>query len=421
MKVASLFAGIGGFDLALTKLGHEIVYVNEWDKYSAQTYEKNFLAGTNVSEVGGGEETQESEHESGKGLHTLPNETTVYQNGSNNEHTNWSINQRQFTRVDTRDITTVPTSDIPDHELLVGGFPCQAFSVAGKRGGFNDTRGTLFFEVARILRDKRPRYFILENVKGLLSHDSGKTFQTILGVLSDLGYDVEWQVLNSKNFGVPQNRERVYFVGYLGGKPTRKIFPIEGANSTALEYVGGIVSEANKKWLEDGKNFSRNFPQGQRVYKTSGIASTIAANAGGLGGKTGLYQTQSFIDLSYKQSKLTDQARTLQARYYKGVGGFGAQNSGVAIPVLTPDRVDKRQEGRRFKDDGEPAFTLTGQDKHGIYDGMRIRKLTPLECERLQGFPDNWTAGVSDTQRYKQLGNAVTVNVVYEVAKRLFS
>ncbi len=179
MKYVSLFAGIGGFDLALNRLGHKCVYVNEWDKYSAQTYEKNF------------------------------------------KH-----------KPDTRDITVVPTSEIPDHDLLVGGFPCQAFSIAGKRKGFNETRGTLFFDIARILKEKHTRYFILENVKGLLSHDNGNTFKTIISTLVELGYDLQWQVLNSKNFGVPQNRERVFIVGHLRGEPRPKIFPI-GANSQA--------------------------------------------------------------------------------------------------------------------------------------------------------------------------------------------
>ncbi|KKT06417.1 MAG: Cytosine-specific methyltransferase [Candidatus Woesebacteria bacterium GW2011_GWA2_44_33] len=132
-------------------------------------------------------------------------------------------------------------------------------------------------------------------------------------------------------------------------------------------------------WLKDNKQNSRNFSQGQRVYSSDGIASTIAGNAGGLGGKTGLY----------------------------------------AIPVLTPDRMEKRQNGRRFKNDGDPAFTLTSQDKHGVYDGLSIRRLTPVECERLQGFPDNWTEGISDTQRYKCLGNAVTTLVIAEIGRKL--
>lgn len=357
MKYISLFAGIGGFDLALNRQGHEAVYVNDWDKYSAQTYEKNF------------------------------------------KH-----------KPDTRSIADVETIEIPDHDILVGGFPCQSFSVAGKRGGFSDTRGTLFFEIARILKYKRPAYLLLENVKGLLSHDNGRTFEIIMRTLDELGYDTQWQVLNSKNFGVPQNRERVFIVGHLREASRPEVFPIgeshtvlnkkkhaeqearsrvsstidarygaiRNSGETYLQYIGGIQGKRDM-WIKDDKQNSRNFSQGQRVYSTKGIASALAGNAGGLGGKTGLY----------------------------------------AIPVLTPDRQEKRQNGRRFKDDGEPAFTLTSQDRHGVYDGINIRRLTPLECERLQGFPDNWTEGMSDTQRYKQLGNAVTVNVVYEIIKKI--
>lgn len=231
------------------------------------------------------------------------------------------------------DATTIDTRDLPDFDLLVGGFPCQAFSVAGKRRGFEDTRGTLFFDVARILRDKRPRHFVLENVKGLLSHDNGKTFQTILEILSDTGYDVSWSIHNSKNYGVPQNRERIYIIGNLRGEPRPQVFPVT---------------------IDDSKD--------------------------------------------------------------TGVGGVMPK---ITIPVLTPDRIVKRQNGRRFKTDGEPSFTLNTQDRHGVYDGVLIRRLTPMECERLQGFPDGWTIG-SDTQRYKQCGNAITVNVVEHVIRSLY-
>lgn len=376
MKFIDLFAGIGGFRYGLQKVEIEsesssdnesgasqhgqrafhCVWSNEWDKYANQIYAKHFR------------------------------------------------------ECDSRDIRTVDTKDIPDHDLLCAGFPCQSFSIAGKRLGFEDTRGTMFFEIARIIRDKRPRYFLLENVKGLLSHDEGKTFQTILGVLSDLGYEYQWQVLNSKNFGVPQNRERVFIVGHLRETSRPEVFPIgesysishqtkyaeqagrsrisstidarygslRNAGETYLHYIGGIRGKRDM-WLKDDKQNSRNFSQGQRVYSSDGIASTIAGNAGGLGGKTGLY----------------------------------------AIPVLTPDRMEKRQNGRRFKNDGDPAFTLTSQDKHGVYDGLNIRRLTPVECERLQGFPDNWTEGISDTQRYKCLGNAVTTLVITEIGRKL--
>lgn len=308
MKYVSLFAGIGGFDLALNRLGHECVYVNEWDKYSAITYEKNF------------------------------------------KH-----------KPDTRDITTVRTDEIPDHELLVGGFPCQSFSIAGLRRGFEDTRGTLFFDIARILQHKRPRYFILENVKGLLSHDEGKTFQTILGVLSDLGYDYQWQVLNSKNFGVPQNRERVFIVGHIRGEPRPQVFPIRGFNekSKNLKQVGNVDTIGhNSLW--------------GRVYDTNGTSSTLNAHGGGLGAKTGLY----------------------------------------AIPLKFLERNQKNLQGNH-------SYTVDTMNSGGIMQDFIVRKLTPVECERLQGFPDNWTAGLSDSIRYKQLGNAVTVNVIYEIVKRI--
>lgn len=332
MKYISLFAGIGGFDLALDRAGHECVYTNEWDKYASSVYEK------------------------------------------------------QFKRpVDTRDITTVPTSEIPNHDLLVGGFPCQAFSVAGKRRGFDDTRGTLFFEIARILQGKQPKYFILENVKGLLSHDSGETFRTIVSTLTELGYDLQWQVLNSKDFGVPQNRERVFIIGHLRGEPRPQVFPITGNNSKDFRIVGQDIAytiDANyhkgTNTLEKGRRSLVKLSQAFRVRSIDGLSSTLQGEAGGTGAKTGLY----------------------------------------AVPVLTPDRPEKRQNGRRFKENGDPSFTLTSQDRHGVFDGFKIRRLTPAECERLQGFPDGWTEGLSDTQRYKCLGNAVTVNVVEEIIKR---
>ena len=137
-----------------------------------------------------------------------------------------SIYQKHFpNHTNYGDITKINEKELPDFELLVGGFPCQSFSIAGKRGGFNDTRGTLFFEIARIIRKKQPRLLLLENVKGLLSHDKGKTFATIISTLDELGYDIQWQVLNSKNHGVPQNRERVFIVGHLRGTSRPEVFP----------------------------------------------------------------------------------------------------------------------------------------------------------------------------------------------------
>jgi len=225
--------------------------------------------------------------------------------------------------------TDINTNELPYFDLLVGGFPCQAFSIAGKREGFHDTRGTLFFEIARILRDKRPRCFLLENVKGLLSHDSGKTFQTILKVLTDIGYRVEWQVLNSKNFGVPQNRERVFIVGYPRREGRRQVFPIG-------ETTGENTRKVKRRQFDmSGKGYHS---QQDRLYNPEGVM--------------------------------------------------------CCLPNSNPDNKI-------------------------LLDTPRIRRLTPTECERLQGFPDGWTEGISDTRRYKCLGNAVTVNVIEAIMERI--
>jgi len=183
----------------------------------------------------------------------------------------------------------------------------------------------------------------------LLSHDHGSTFKTIITTLDELGYDIQWQVLNSKNFGVPQNRERVYIVGHLRGTPRPEVFPITGSNRIHLKEITQGVSDA------------------QRIYDTKGIAKTLKGLGGGLGAKTGLY------------------ANTIDANYHKGWSPNGQQSQ-------------------------QRIYNIQG----------KIRRLTPTECERLQGFPDGWTTGLSDTQRYKTLGNAMTVNVVGEIIKKIY-
>lgn len=393
MKFISLFAGIGGFDLALEMLGHECVYANDFNKYAAQIYDKNFQ---NIKSSDGVQQGIDNRGGTDDGVTCVGTKPLI----------------------DTRDITTVDEREIPEHDLLVGGFPCQSFSIAGKRRGFEDTRGTMFFEVARILKHHRPRLLILENVKGLLSHDNGRTFKVIIATLTELGYDLQWQVLNSKNFGVPQNRERVFIIGNLRGTPRPKVFPFGRNDGKVIKETEQICATLKARYPGDWNgNYIRQIiggGQGLRVYDPAGISTTLASNAGGTGAKTGLYA----IAIDHGEVKKKEIATTLDANYWKGLDNHQAR-TGIAVPVLTPDRVNKRQNGRRFKEDGDPSFTLTGQDKHGVYDGIKIRRLTPTECERLQGFPDGWTEGISDTQRYKCLGNAVTVNVVYEIAKRL--
>lgn len=331
MKYLSLFSGIGGFELGIkvaTKNNWRCVGYSEIDKHAIKIYEKHF------------------------------------------NHKNFG------------DIKKIKAEKLPDFDILIGGFPCQAFSIAGRRQGFQDTRGTLFFDIARIAKCKQPRYLLLENVKGLLSHNKGNTFKTIIRTLDGLGYDVQWQLLNSKNFGVPQNRERVFIIGHLRKERRPKIFPLiktnQETNVSNTVRTGGRGS-LSKKHAWDLVQLAGG-SQGYRVYDPKGISTTLASQAGGVGAKTGLY----------------------------------------AIPVLTPDRLHKRQNGRRVKGNNEPSFTLTAQDKHGVFDGISIRRLTPIECERLQGFPDNWTNGISDTARYRCLGNAVTVNVVRKIVRLLF-
>lgn len=252
------------------------------------------------------------------------------------------------------DITKIDERELPDFDLLVGGFPCQSFSIAGKRRGFNDTRGTLFFDIARLLEHKQPRLVLLENVKGLLSHDNGQTFRIIVGSLTELGYDVQWQVLNSKDFGVPQNRERVLIVGHLRGTSRPKVFPFGESDNG--------IDEPQTEARSERKRLRGN------------VASTLAA------------------------------------RDYKGGNNLIQLNK----PKHSNDRV--------YSDEGiSPTLnTMQGGNRQPfVKSEMKIRRLTPLECERLQGFPDNWTAGVSDSQRYKQCGNAVTVNVIQAVMERM--
>ena len=268
------------------------------------------------------------------------------------------------------DITIIKEKELPDFDLFVGGFPCQAFSIAGKRGGFDDTRGTLFFDVARILKEKQPRNFILENVKGLLSHDNGRTFKTIINTLIELGYCVEWQVLNAKNFGVPQNRERVFIVGHLGGIPRRKVFPITG-NS------GQVAKKIKVEGTLETDGWEKRNESTRRVHNIEGISPTIpTAQGGGVMNKIAIayHNNRNIATTSENCNSLTSSFRG------------------------HPDG------------DGRPA----------ILEGTRIRRLTPLECERLMSYPDGWTEGLSDTQRYKTLGNGIVSNVVAEVVKRLY-
>lgn len=418
MKFIDFFAGIGGFRRGMELAGHECVGFCEFDKFATASYISMHLL------------TDEQR----KALEDIPIKKRQkeilkeeYRNGE------WYAN----------DIRRVYAGDIPKADCWCFGFPCQDISVAGKQVGFQGNRSSLFFRVmylvGQLKEEDKPTYLFIENVKNLLSVNGGWDFARLLIEMDRAGYDAEWQVLNSKDFGVPQNRERCFIIGHLRGRSTSKIFPIEGTdgkNSVSLNLFGCL----------NGRNSQRD-----RVYSDDGLAPTISTKPG------------------------------------------GNTEPKIVIPVLTPDRAEKRQNGRRFKEDGEPMFTLTGQDRHGVaikvkeatkqgyaecrvgvdtvnlsvpgsktrrgrvgkeiantldtscnqgifvqvseelvvyavwYEKYQcyiaIRKLTPKECFRLQGWSDDYFEKAqfvnSDSQLYKQAGNGVTVSVIKAIAEKL--
>ena len=301
-------------------------------------------------------------------------------------------------------------------DLITFGFPCQDLSIAGKRAGLKGARSGLFYEATRIIRETRPSIFIFENVKGLLTSDD---FERVLREIADIGlYECEWQLLNT-SWVLPQNRERIYFIGHLGERGGRKVFPIgeddevcDEPDTHKKEIHNIAQTQTARQYSSWGGNFlqeiTKDKPQGCRVYSPDGISTTIAGEAGGLGAKTGLYM----IDDTSRKKGIVDknESPTLRSE---------AHGNLPCVAVLTPDRPEKRQNGRRFKENGEPMFTLTGQDKHEISDGYKIRRLTPIECARLQGFPDDWCNELSDNQAYRCYGNAVTVDIVKLIGERL--
>ena len=328
MKFIDFFAGIGGFRRGMELAGHECVGFCEFDKFATASYISMHLL------------TEEQR----KALEDIPIKKRQkeilkeeYRNGE------WYSN----------DIRRVYAGDIPKADCWCFGFPCQDISVAGKQAGFQGNRSSLFFRVmylvGQLKEEDKPTYLFIENVKNLLSVNGGWDFARLLIEMEQWGYDAEWQVLNSKDFGVPQNWERCFIIGHLRGRSTAKVFPIEGTDGK-----NSIQIIAHK----DG--YRRN----TQVFAPDGLTETLDTGQGG--GRGHHVALPCFIDLSYKKTELTNKARCLQARHNKGIANHKAEVSGVAIPVLTPDRAEKRQNGRRFKEDGEPMFTLTSQDRHGV-------------------------------------------------------
>lgn len=492
MKFIDLFAGIGGFRLGMEQVGHECVGFVEWDKFARASYEA---------------------------MHDTTGEWTA----------------TDITKVDEEEINSIGQVDV-----ICGGFPCQSFSVAGKRKGFEDTRGTLFFEIVRLAKVLNPKYMILENVKGLVNHGKGETLKIMLETLNEIGYTVDFEVLNSKFFGVPQNRERIFIIAVRDDLVVEEDWKINGTT---------IVPKAKQR-LSDIRSFNFDYPQDNEVttrlrdvlevevdegyylseersarlikqldedYETrngEGIYKVGNTNPGGRGMSGEVYgiggisptitasdykdakkflesneglpireatkqgyaiaQEGDAVNFQFPDSKTrrgrvgkqianTLEASSINQGVVEGVPqepqmlgmidikgnesirrvystkacaptlttmGGGHREPKIAEevrPVITPDRPSKRQNGRRFKEDNEEAFTLTSQDRHGVALGVtpnyRIRKLTPKECFRLQGVSDELFHKAeevnSNSQLYKQAGNGVTVNVIYEIAIKL--
>lgn len=401
------FSGIGGFHSGFEKAGMRCIGWCEFDKYAQKSYREIYDT---------------------KGLYF------------------------------SEDVRKIRGWELPNATLWSFGFPCQDISVAGKQKGIGrGTRSGLFFEIMRLLDEteaNKPEWIIAENVKNLLSIEGGWGFFKVTSEMAKRGYTVQWRLYNSKDYGVPQNRERVYIIGHLRERGGRELLPI------------ARKSERTLKKVIDG-------PQGSRVYEPE-LSCTLSSQGGGMGARTGLYVVGT-VGKSEQRGRVyqpNGNIGALSATDYKGPPLILTE----ARAVLTPDRIKKRQNGRRFKEPGEPMFTLTGQDRHGVliknatkagallampgdgidlsypsmntrrgrvqkescntitaqgqlgvlmesYPMVRIRKLTPKECWRLQGFTDEQfekaAAVNSNSQLYKQAGNAVTVNVVEEIGRHI--
>ncbi|AOR25053.2 DNA (cytosine-5-)-methyltransferase (plasmid) [Clostridium taeniosporum] len=311
MKFIDLFAGLGGFRIALENNGGKCVFSSEIDKYARETYKNNF-----------GEEP-------------------------------------------SGDIIQIKSEEIPNHDILCAGFPCQPFSIAGKRLGFEDARGTLFFEVARILKDKRPKAFILENVAGIVSHDEGKTLNTIISILGELEYSVVWKVLNAKDYGIPQNRNRWYCVGVdkriFSNFSEKDIFP-------AKTKLATFISDFIEKNVNSSYNVSEIAKKNMEIHITAFLE------------KGKCKENQPIIANNIRPSKVSFSATGISPCLTAKMG-----TGGNNVPVI---------------------YTLG-------------RKLTEKECLRIMSFPEDYKIKANYSQTYKQLGNSVVVKLIEQIAKNL--
>jgi DNA (cytosine-5)-methyltransferase 1 len=341
------------------------------------------------------------------------------------------------------DITKVKEKDIPDHDILVGGFPCQAFSVAGKRLGFEDTRGTLFFDVARIIKKKQPKMFVLENVKGLLSHEGGKTFSTIISILSELNYLVDFEIMNSKFFGVPQNRERIVIVGLKKSKknkssvwnitsPHKKVNEIKKELQATIQNLNSFnfdfpeQTDVTKKLvdiLEDNVDKKYTLPVKYTEDLIKKINAKVQEESNPIDCKAIQMERHHWNDLDRQRRIYTTTgiAPTLLAR----------QDSPKIIMVGKLNMKAGEQIKNVYSEEGLSPTIDTAQGAHRQVkiltkdnNELYIRKITPLEALRVQGFSDNFYKLIrehkySDTHIYKMAGNAVTVNVFEAIAEKI--
>ena len=399
INMLDLFSGVGGFHLGLKQAGFTFDWVgfSEVDKYATAVYKHKFK---NSEELG--------------------------------------------------DVKSIQSKDLPTIDIITFGSPCQDFSIAGKRAGATQgTRSSLIWEAIRLIDECKPRFFIWENVKGTFSSNDGADFWAIIQAFANIGgYRLEWELLNSSWF-LPQNRQRIYLVGYFGGRGGQSVFPIgepskisnnrntEVANTLQHPgHSGGnyrgmtMIAEATKKGyaeaeVGDAINLERPTSKTRRERVTKGYAQSLETIQ-----HQHTIQPKKIEIIGNLKGKDGHECHNVHST--EGIAPTVRHNHGkttMVQPVLTPNRAEKRQNGRRFKEDGEDMFKLTQQDQHGVKLNNSIRRLTPIECERLQGFPDDWTSkgiidgkvvDMSDTQRYKQCGNAVTVDVVQAVAERIY-
>lgn len=474
LKVLSLCTGVGGGELAFeaSDFNYTMVGYSEIDKYADSIYQKHF-----------------------------PN------------HENFG------------DLTKINAVTLPNFDFLIAGFPCQAFSIAGKRKGFDDTRGTIFFDIARILKVKKPKYFLFENVKNLISHDKGNTFQVIVNTLLDLGYDIRWDILNSKDFGVPQNRERIYIRGVrkecgltlpdislttadliigtdvnhdirmqrelINRKIKARVHQVDvkglqheinkkkrsspytikqiaeelGVPSTQVEHyfrtdksfaiptpeiwyklkdLLGITTTEFDKSLTEFEIKEGVYDQSKRTYKDTGISPTITAS-----GEVLVQESKPHVLNKQKGVKVHQGAKiydtdSISCTQCANGGGWGAKTGLYSVKPLKIATATKKGYDEAYPGDGvrldhpgsvtgrgrtqpKGVGTLTCSSNWGaVDDKLRVRRLVPLESERLQGFPDNWTQygvdgeEISDAQRYKCMGNAFTVNVIKYVLNSFY-